>query len=244
MIAFVPVLRRGGGLLVASLCLLVLAPSCSEESGPPVPEVDQGLFLEELSGLLCKRRDDCACSEINSSNPEALPSGAACLPATQARLRSQFRLEGEAPLRFDGTCAALFLQEFASTVGCSLDLPSLYQQFRCTVGCSVSSGELAAGQSCGINLGALASECSGTLLCSPSTGTCQSFCPASAGEICGFDPATSTSRSCASGSFCDCSGPHLPLPTAAGARGAVRPGRLRAGAPLPVHRRLGGVCLR
>ncbi|MCU0658339.1 MAG: hypothetical protein MUF64_24685 [Polyangiaceae bacterium] len=193
---------RLGALLSSLALVLALTPSCSEDPPLPVPEVDEPLFLEEFSQEICKRRVNCNCADA-----AGLPSQQGCVEAVQARLKERFRL-GDSSLRFDGNCAALFLQDFSSTVGCDVDVPALLQRTRCSLGCSLVSGEIAEAQSCSADPTALVSACSSGLRCEGDPGACAAACPAP-------DPAPGLDQPCAAGRCGDglqcqagvCSGP-------------------------------------
>lgn len=191
--------------MLAPFCLV--APSCSEDPSVPVPEVDEALFLQELTAAICKRRQECDCTAIID---EVTP----CETEVRERILGVFPLQRPTPLRFDGTCAALLLDAFGKTSGCAGQFYSFYEAFRCEVGCSIFHGTARKGEGCSRpDPTHPASNCEGALSCitTPQTppgasGVCVDACPSPAGGSCNYDPNTGVYRGCLAGGVCTCPG--------------------------------------
>lgn len=199
--------RLFGAVLLAPFCLV--APSCSgEDASVPVPEVDEELFLQELTAAICKRRQECGCASVTSG-------ATSCEASVRERLLEVFPLRKVTSLSFDGTCAALFLDAFGKTSGCMVAPASFHETFRCEVGCSIFHGAVPAGNSCSRpDLSSFASDCEGSLSClnTPQTpagslGACTDACPSPAGGSCGYDQGTGVYRECRVGGSCECLNP-------------------------------------
>jgi len=195
-------LKLASGLAPAALLLLVAVPSCSSDPAVPTPEVDEPTFVQEVAALVCKRRTGCQCDSVT---PPAPPVGG---PECEAQVRQELsttllRPAGNEGLTFDGSCAALVLDEVNKQPGCNFSLRSLLQSTRCELGCSVLSGKARAGEPCPLsNTGSFPffSQCSGDLACN--NGVCADSCPGDPGEECGSS--TVQYRGCRQGSFCYC----------------------------------------
>jgi hypothetical protein len=204
MASFLRTCRRLlGAALLVPFCLV--APSCSEDPSVPVPEVDEALFLQELTAAICERRQGCGCASVTSG---ATP----CETTVRERLLEVFPLQKETPLSFDGACAALLLDAFGKTSGCTASFYPFYEAFRCEVGCSIFHGAVREGNPCSTpEPGNPASSCEGSLSCIGQLQTptdfaqvCRDACPSPAGGPCGYDPSTGTSRGCGVGGVCMC----------------------------------------
>ncbi len=197
-------LKVASGLAPAALLLLVAIPSCSSDPVVPTPEVDEPTFVQEVAALVCKRRSECKCDTITP--PPTTPLGG---PECEAQVRQELsttllRPVGNEGLTFDGSCAALVLDEVNKQPGCTFSVRSLLQSTRCELGCSVLSGKARAGEACTVSNSTsfpFFSQCSGELSCNNST--CFDGCPGDPGEACN-SPAVQY-RGCQQGSFCNCS---------------------------------------